>query len=544
MRHRLSIRLFLAAVVAVGVSQAAQAHFLWLVTKSAEPSAAALHLYFSESAEPDDPALLERLGKVEAWRIAAGQHAVRLPLAAGEESLTTALSARDEPAVYLVNHTYGVLTRGDAVFLLQYTAKTGPSIDSPVWKADCSDRTDLDLVPELKDGHVSVRVLWKGKPAEGIDVVAMGPALEHEELKTDSAGRVALKKSKDGLYSFRAKHTEERAGTLKDQAYPAVRHYATLTVPVGAVTAPVAKTLAYPAIPTPVTSFGAAMVGDQLYIYGGHTGSAHAYSNLEQGNTLQRLDLSKPGDWETLVEGPRLQGLAMVAHGGKLYRLGGFTAKNAEGEAHDLWSQSDVACFDPETKQWRDLPPLPEARSSFDAAVLGDTIYVIGGWAIAGEGNNTWHKTAWSLDLSAEKLEWKALPEPPFQRRALSVAAFNGKLYAIGGMQSEGGPTTRVDVFDPASGQWSQGPNLIGEKPIAGFGSSAFAVGGRLYVSTIEGNLERLSADGSAWEQVEKLDRARFFHRMLPFGANQLVFVGGASMQEGKFEQVDVVDVP
>jgi len=329
---------------------------------------------------------------------------------------------------------------------------------------------------------------------------------------------------------------------LKDDAYATVRHYATLTVPVGEVTESVSKTLALPVIPQPVTSFGAAVHNGQLYIYGGHTGSAHSYSNLEQGNTLLAVSLSKPGAWESLAEGPRLQGLAMVAHGNKLYRLGGFTAKNAEGEEHDLWSQSDVAAFDLKTKQWQDLPSLPEARSSFDAAVLGDTIYVIGGWAIEGS-KHTWHETAWSLDLSAPKLEWKELPTPPFQRRALSVAAFNGKIYAIGGMQSEGGPTQRIDIYDPAAKTWTQGPDLLGEKPMAGFGNSAFAVGDRLYVSTIEGNLERLNADGSAWEQVEKLERARFFHRMLPLDGEHIVLVGGASMQEGKFEQIDVIDL-
>lgn len=298
----------------------------------------------------------------------------------------------------------------------------------------------------------------------------------------------------------------------------------------------------YPAIPEKVTSFGAAVIDGQLYIYGGHTGRAHAYDKHAQANTLRRLNLQKPKAWESLAQGPGLQGLALVACGGKLYRVGGFTAKNEAGDDQDLWSQAGVACYDPGTSQWTDLSPLPEPRSSFDAAALDQKIYAIGGWKLAGNEEETWHKTACVLDLSANTPQWQEIPEPPFQRRALAVAAFDGKIYVIGGMQQEGGSTKRVDIFDPKSGEWSQGPSLHGEQ-MDGFGPSAFATGGSLYVSTYSGLLQRLAKDGQSWERVTELDRARFFHRMLPLSDTQLITVGGASMESGKFDEVDVIDV-
>lgn len=299
--------------------------------------------------------------------------------------------------------------------------------------------------------------------------------------------------------------------------------------------------MTYPEIPKSVTSFGAAIADDALYIYGGHTGRAHTYYKEAQANTLWRLNLQNPEAWENLGEDVGLQGLAMVAHDGRLYRIGGFIAKNSDGEEHDLWSQDTVASYDPAQKRWRNLPPLPEPRSSFDAAVHGDTIYVIGGWQIRGDERD-WHKTAYALDLSTETPQWKPLAEPPFQRRALSVAAHDGKLYAIGGMTEQGKPTTRVDLYDVASGKWSQGPSLQGEG-MEGFGSSAFAVGGRLYVSTFNGNLQRLAEDGQSWEIVRELEPARFFHRMLPLGNDRLLFIGGANMSEGKYDEISVIKV-
>ena len=298
----------------------------------------------------------------------------------------------------------------------------------------------------------------------------------------------------------------------------------------------------YPVIPELVTSFGAAMIGDSLYVYGGHTGEAHSYYQEAQAKTLRRLDLKRPTKWESLGRGNGLQGLAMIAHGGKLYRLGGFTAKNQKGEDQSLWSQAGVSCFDPDTTKWTEVAPMPEPRSSFDAAVLGNKIYVVGGWSMQGDQESTWHKTAHVLDLSQQEPAWEPLPAPTFRRRALSVAAHDGKIYAIGGMQPQGGPTTRVDVFDPATKKWSEGPSLIG-KGMDGFGSSAFATGGRLYVSTYSGDLQRLAADGKSWEVVRKLPTARFFHRMLPFSRDALVIVGGANMSSGKFDAIEVISV-
>jgi len=201
-----------------------------------------------------------------------------------------------------------------------------------------------------------------------------------------------------------------------------------------------------------------------------------------------------------------------------------------------------VAVYDPKTKKWQEIAPLPEPRSSFDAAVLGDAIYVVGGWKLQGEGENHWHKTAWKLDLSKDQPKWSPLPNPPFQRRALAVAAYDGKIYAVGGMQKEGGPTTRVDVFDPETQKWSKAGHLQGD-PMTGFGSSAFATGGQLYVSTIKGNLQRLADDGKTWEIVQETPTARFFHRMLPLDDERLLMVGGANMGIGKFEELEVLKV-
>jgi hypothetical protein len=69
--------------------------------------------------------------------------------------------------------------------------------------------------------------------------------------------------------------------------------------------------------------------------------------------------------------------LNLAAHGGRIYRVGGMQPRNAAGAAQDIWSVADAARFDPATKRWEPLPPLPSPRSSHDVVVVGHTLVVL-----------------------------------------------------------------------------------------------------------------------------------------------------------------------
>jgi N-acetylneuraminic acid mutarotase len=295
-----------------------------------------------------------------------------------------------------------------------------------------------------------------------------------------------------------------------------------------------------PPLEKPVTSFGAAEADGWLYVYGGHLGSAHKYSADLQARQLLRLNLARPEKWELVAEGPPRTGLAMVAYGGKIYRIGGWEAKNANGEKWNLHSSRDFARFDSKSGQWQDLAPLPRGRSSHDAAMLGSKLFVIGGWELAGEGDGDWHTTAYVADLAAETPEWKEIAPPPFSRRALAVAGYGDKVYAIGGMDDSNDTTTAVAIYDPQSNQWSKGPALPGEN-FDGFGASAFGSEAGLFASTRSGAVYRLNEDGQAWTQIGKVNHPRSFHRLIVSG-NKLLFVGGTA-KAGKVAQVESAEL-
>lgn len=540
------VRIWLPVMaIAILWTQSASAHFLWLLTGS-EKAPGKVQVYFGEAAEPDDPALLDKVAKAEVWSVGGRGEPKLLALTKAEDSLQAELTGSALLSPLILRHSYGVLSKGDSEpFLLMYYGKTYPFALPGTWQAVNDDkRLPLEIIPQADGSSTVLKVTWNGKPQAGLTVTVVGPGIESKlEGTTDEAGTFRCELPIAGTFSIRAKHTEATAGKLDDKEYKSVRHYSTLTLQYApSRLTPVSHHL--PPLPKGTTSFGGAIAGDMLYVYGGNYGSAHEYNNEEQSGDLWTLNLKSPGKWEPLAGGPKLQGLAMVAHKGLLYRIGGFTARNQAGQKQDLHSQSDFARMKPGNSAWEALPNLPEGRSSHDAAVVGDTLYVVGGWNMTGSGGTSkWHDTALAMNLASSTLEWKPVAAPPFQRRALALAAHHGKLFCIGGMQEKGGTTTAVAIYDPGTNSWSDGPALLGGN-MDGFGSSAFACSGSLFVTTMSGSIQRLSDDGKQWEYLGQLAHPRFFHRLLPWNNSKLVVVGGASMTAGgKSEALELLSV-
>jgi N-acetylneuraminic acid mutarotase len=297
-----------------------------------------------------------------------------------------------------------------------------------------------------------------------------------------------------------------------------------------------------PDLPFGITSFGAALLGQKIYVCEGQLGPAHEYSIEGQSDRLLRLDLEAPRQWDVVGKVPHRAGLAMVAYDGKAYRIGGFEARNKQGEPADLHSTREFSRFDPATGTWEELPPLPQGRSSHDAVLVGSRLIVVGGWDLRGKEKSIWHDSALEIDLSSAHPEWKELARPPFHRRALAVGESHGKVYVLGGMDEKGASTTTTYVLDLASGKWSPGPKLPGEG-LEGFGGAAVSCAGRLYVTTYSGKLSVLSEDGREWQSAGQLAGPRFFHRMLNRGDASLIVIGGGNMESGKDPSLEIIPV-
>jgi N-acetylneuraminic acid mutarotase len=309
---------------------------------------------------------------------------------------------------------------------------------------------------------------------------------------------------------------------------------------VSLTTSSLAGSPTYPDLPAPISSFGAAVIGDYVYVYGGHSGKAHNYSTETTRGEFCRIDLKKPEKWEELPGGPKLQGLALVAHAGKIYRIGGMQPQNAKSEKTDTKSLATCAAYDPESRKWTDIEPLPEARSSHDAIVVGDAIYVFGGWRLNGSsGKSEWYAHGQRLDLSKPGAKWEKV-EQPFQRRALVMTALDGKVYVIGGLNDAGKVVRTVNVFDTKAGTWSEGPLIPGDDG-NGFTPASVVAGKHLYVSPADGKVYQLSEKGDGWAEVGEFKSKRFVARMVAGPDGRLVILGGSS-SDGLLASVEAVE--
>ncbi|APW63115.1 galactose oxidase [Paludisphaera borealis] len=528
-----------ALATALILPQAAWAHFIWIKVESAgKAGESKIQAFFNEDPEPDS----KFVKYVTDLRITVDGQTTPSELT---EATRDAYWAGNPPTLVDAERDLGVKTKGDKTYHLYYTARAQTE---PVGEKvkEHGDKLRVRLVKT--DGKPQIEVLFNGKPVDKARIKVYPAAGESTELPTDEKGRAVVENFEQGKTALWANFIDRTPGEKDGKAYAETRYYATLTFTpaekaLGGQSAVKATTFA--TIPAPaVNSFGGAVLGKWLYVYGGHVGKTHSYSEETTAKHFRRLNLEDRKTWEELPLQQDLQGLALVSDGKSLYRIGGMVAKNKTGEEHDLHSVADFSRFDPETKSWTALAPLPEPRSTHDAIVVGRTVYVAGGWHMKGESDESvFLDSAVAFNLDKPEDGWKTIAQP-FKRRALSVASHGGRLYVLGGLVG-GGMTVdrRVDVYDPASGAWSRGPELPGGGRTEGFGTSAFDIAGRLYYSGSSGRIYRLDDAGDKWEAVGAWALPRLTHRLLPGPDDSILAVGGASKASSQTAEIEIVHV-
>jgi N-acetylneuraminic acid mutarotase len=493
----------------VTLALVAQAHFTFIVPDADRKSA---RLFMSEKLMPDDAVDAKIAKSAKLFVRDSNGHDTPLELTLASDALRMQIpGSGGAQAIHGLVDLGVTTTRGPKPFLLLYHPKTLLAGT----QALIGDEQVVEMIPQGEPGNVSLKLIARGKPLAGSEITVILPGGAESKVKTNAEG-VAGPFPQTGRFGAWARFWEDGKGQRDGVAYEQVRHYATLVFdayPKVASTKP---------LPQATSSFGAATTdGRWLYVYGGHVSKTHTYSTESVSGKFARFDLQSHA-WEELPAGPGLQGMNLVAHKGSIYRVGGMEPRNAPGTKQDNHSIADVARFDPASKKWTTLPPLPEARSSHDVAVIGETLFVTGGWNMRGAEPSAWAKTTYALDLKTAA-KWEPLPQP-FERRAFISAVHDRKLYVIGGITPSGAVSTDVDIYDPSAKSWSKGPKLPGPD-ITGFAPAAVEHNGSLYVSVGDGRLLRMH--GNEWELVAN-STPRLAHRMVSDGKNLLI-AGGAA---------------
>ncbi|MEL6675688.1 MAG: galactose oxidase [Bacteroidota bacterium] len=140
-----------------------------------------------------------------------------------------------------------------------------------------------------------------------------------------------------------------------------------------------------------------------------------------------------PGEdrWEKSHEIPkdrRRGSTGNVLYQGKIYVSCGIEVGHMKG--HSKWFDE----YDPQTGQWRRLPDAPRPRDHFQAAVVGNKMYVAGG-RLSKAPDSVFAYPVAPVDVyDFQKKSWSTLPKPlPTLRAGHTVLPFGKEIWVIGG---------------------------------------------------------------------------------------------------------------
>lgn len=279
---------------------------------------------------------------------------------------------------------------------------------------------------------------------------------------------------------------------------------AAVVVPAASAAAPTWKRSA--SLPVPRTEIAAARSGSEIVVVGGY---------LPWGDTSDQADAFAPSTnrWRRLPPFPvAVNHPAAATWRGKIVVAGGYPHTRPPSDR----------VFVLEGDSWRELARMPEGRGAAGAAVVGDTLFVVGGI-----GPNGLASAALALDL--RRGAWRRIPGP-VPREHLAVTATGGRVYALAGRT--GGLDTNVRTLEswrPGERRWTRHrpiPRSRGGTGAAAVGRTIVSVGGEEPGGTIR-TVYAFDTRTGRWRRLADLPSPRHGLGVAAFNRRVYAIAGG-----------------
>ncbi|KAL8284497.1 hypothetical protein RB597_001960 [Gaeumannomyces tritici] len=219
-----------------------------------------------------------------------------------------------------------------------------------------------------------------------------------------------------------------------------------------------------PALPYAVNHANTVVISDSLYLLGGlvpnaegnwvATGATHVLRGI---SSLAASSSGGGPQWQALApipEGAARGSAAVAAHDGRVYLAGGMRQLIPQDTV------GTVVTYDVAADAWiaAAAPSMPEGRDHAGSAVVGGTLYVLGGRF---QGQDNVRDTVFTLDLSDVAAGWATRPgRMPTARGGVAAAAVGSKIYTFGG---EGNPAngtagvfSETEAYDVRADAWQR----------------------------------------------------------------------------------------
>ena len=170
-------------------------------------------------------------------------------------------------------------------------------------------------------------------------------------------------------------------------------------------------------LPDARAAAAAGIAGGRLYVVGGVDGRR----SLARVAFALDLRANSPGRgrWSRIPGPSPREHLAAAADGTRVFALGGRSAGIDTNTAR-------FESYDPKTRRWTRLAPVPQARGGTGAAYVTGRIVSIGGEQPQGT-----LRSVYAYELRTKR--WRRLADLPSPRHGLGVVSAGGRVYAVAG---------------------------------------------------------------------------------------------------------------
>ena len=207
-------------------------------------------------------------------------------------------------------------------------------------------------------------------------------------------------------------------------------------------------------------SFRGAMEGDMARVDNGFM-SVKGVFYLLGGRGIQPVGIYNPDtdSWNQGAPPPvEMHHFQAARLGEELWVLGAMT-----GSYPDVRPLEHIYVYNTAEDSWRRDAPIPQdrLRGAAGVAVYRACLYLVGGT----RDPHTGKRTAWVDRYDTRTGKWKKLADAPRSRDYFNAGICDGKIYAVGGMTGSSGSqpgvlVPQVDVYDIESGRWNTLPEV------------------------------------------------------------------------------------
>jgi len=196
---------------------------------------------------------------------------------------------------------------------------------------------------------------------------------------------------------------------------------------------------------------------------------------------------------------------------------------------------------------WIEGPALPKPIGEAAPIVHQDRIHLIGGRSPGGTANQAWEDQADVDDhfvIASGETAWGRAAPLPLARNSAAGVSDGERVHVISGRTVANGQTPKHDIYDPRTGQWSEGPAF--PEPRGGL-AGAFvrgrivAGGGEIFDPGSVGDALYAFDTAQGWSRFETLPTPRHGHGFV--AADGVLYALGGAQQPSASGTLSSVDV-